>query len=123
MKKYYKVVERFGSDYESCSFVSQTKYGLIYRIGKRTVPKIGHIYAFESKDDAGNFIAFKLMSASALILYGNGDAVKEEPFIAKRHVGDENKSIARFWKSKESGSPAPEGTVWLKSFTPERIVK
>ena len=121
MKKYYKVVDKTRDYYFSCSAITPREgYSLNYRVGKETKPKYGYIYAFRSLHYARHYARLFAEVYPFSILVGSGEFVDEKPRITHPNTI----SIKAFWDDQEVDSiKAAPGTVWLKSFTPEKVVE
>jgi len=121
----YKVVSQgYGKGEMVSAFYWQYRdqFVLKYVLNKKTTPKIGKIFVFETLDQARNFKKLKFING--YILKGQAEEIKTVEWVCGLCL-----NIEEFWLTKKSGDKlpfvkdAPNGTLFCDSFTPTEIVK
>jgi hypothetical protein len=117
-------VYRLGSGYSEER--AQRPWVLEYKLGIRTVPDIGGVFAFRDLHSARGF----RNTAGGVILRGQGIGSSLEPIMVPLYTGDAETKAAALWNDLEmrrnrhvemQGSLIT-GTVLLDWFEPEEIV-
>ena len=107
----------------SCVSAVAINCKLTYKIGEKTVPKIGKIFVFKEREDAEYFVK-NLGSTSYMILEGEAENCKKVLLVSHRQS-----NVEIFWRLKKNRKGtagihayAPQGSYVCDSFTPEKIV-
>lgn len=133
----YKVVTVY--KYRYYSYCEDNPWRLEYRMGEKTVPRIGKIFAFSSYDGALSFLYSEGYSkesisfdyATAAIIKGIGKEYKNNKL--KQILFFSSSLIQDFWNAiindTEIPNPdwyyytnIPNGTVFLDYFTPKELI-
>ncbi len=114
---------------DECKSWSQWSIGrlaLSYAVGKKTTPKIGRIFCFDSSENAKKFLRNKLINCSKTIVF---KGLAENPTPVKI-MSCGSQSIVDFWRILKNKKRVPsylvilpyggipQGSLYAKSFTP-----
>ena len=119
MEEVWKVVElRENGSFGSAVVGPANKYHLKYRLGEVTLPLIGKIFAFKSKEDAVRFLESRPYRKA--ILRCETSAWRRPLQIAEFTWED---YIYTFWKKKPwYGGQPPRGTIFCDDLRPLEVV-
>lgn len=109
METVYKVVKVRDGKFESLMITG--KWSVTYKVGVRSIPSIGYLFAFDNIEDA------KIGSlAGEVLLECNADVVKRGTI----YCGPLTKDFEAFWKNPTKMYVAPRGTVLCEWIEPIR---
>jgi hypothetical protein len=127
----YKVVRKREEKMVSC--YAPPDLEVMYKIGEKSLPKIGKLFCFKDLNSAHLFIKEKYFFEEGIILLCETNSVDFLPYIDKIPQGssrDEYEfSYCYFWKSppiwREShvGTPIPPGTIFCDYVIPLEEVR
>jgi hypothetical protein len=100
----------------------RSDYSLTYKIGCKTVPKVGKIFTFKTLKQAFGFAFDKGTDNRSTTAFFEGEG--ENPHLIKVATTGMSRNFSKFWsekKSKKARCPrffVPKGTIAVDSFTP-----
>lgn len=119
MKYVYKAVKRNSNHFRSCRI--EGEYMLFYKLNKETTPKIGRIFTFETKEEAGKFIE----GGETILKCTYRGHRKPLKFHSSYYINGGD-GFLMFWEDQKAVyknyqfklHTSPPGTVTVKSLTP-----
>jgi len=108
----------------SIAEIDKIKSILFYSIGKVTKPHFGFIFCFENLQNSKSFVA----EYDGIILLGKGNPSSKNSSIFFGRSDNRHQFLEDGWKNylvpiKYEVSSLPEGTIFMRSFRPLRIVE
>lgn len=125
-KQFWKVLLKPSSPSEPYQSVCYGhKYALKYEIGKPTVPIIGKIFVFSSRENARRFRWNDILGGKRCVV---AKVNVKNPTLCNQRADVDSYSIFKFWvgnlgKSYFTPSPTPKGTFVADEVTVTEIVE
>lgn len=119
-KYYWKVVKKHKGCYSS-STISNPQLKLLYKIGKRTIPRVGKIFVFYTRQQARAYRTFNHPKQRKILKVKSTGKSYMAPY--RTLVNASYKEITKFWSDVENSGlikiiETPIGTCYVDGVIP-----